>query len=67
MAFTCRLTLTPIWSGVTPFCRNLVTHFSTAVASVRLRYDVPLDEISSTPVVMRKNMGFEGTGHGKST
>lgn len=44
-----------------------MTHFSTAVASVLLRYDVPLDEISSTPVVMRKNMGFEGTGHGKST
>ena len=59
--------LTPIWSGVTPFCRNLVTHFSTAVASVRFRYEVPLDDISSTPVVMRKNMGLEGTGQGKST
>lgn len=28
---------------------------------------MPLDDISSTPVVMRKNIGLEGTGHGKAT
>jgi hypothetical protein len=33
--------MTPIWAGLTPFCRNLVTMRSTLVASVRLRKEVP--------------------------
>jgi hypothetical protein len=33
--------LTPIWSGVIPFLRYVVTIFSTEAASVRFRKEVP--------------------------
>ena len=42
---------TPIWSGLMPAFRNLVTIFSTLAASVRLRKLVPLPAISSWPLL----------------
>lgn len=40
--------------------------FSTLAASVRLRYDVPEDAISSCPTVCQNTCGLEGSGKGKS-